>query len=97
MGEGGFLDLLDAVAACSDVAHDFVMESYPDFERYYRKPLKIFSIIYYIYKCLIIMIWAAVGFKREYEVLVDSYIIMNKPSDPGYFLSSRTCSFKKLS
>ncbi|VDK76799.1 unnamed protein product [Litomosoides sigmodontis] len=36
MGEGGFLDLLNAVAACSDLAHDFVMESYPDFERYYR-------------------------------------------------------------
>ncbi|KAL4002518.1 C-terminal domain of RIG-I family protein [Acanthocheilonema viteae] len=36
MGEGGFLDLLNAVAACSDTAHHFVMELYPDFERYYR-------------------------------------------------------------
>uniref|UniRef100_A0A1I7W540 Helicase ATP-binding domain-containing protein n=1 Tax=Loa loa TaxID=7209 RepID=A0A1I7W540_LOALO len=36
MGEGAFLDLLDALAACSDVAHHFVTESYPDFERYYR-------------------------------------------------------------
>ncbi|CAG9535374.1 unnamed protein product [Cercopithifilaria johnstoni] len=35
MGEGGFLDLLNAVAACSDIAHHFVTESYPDFERYY--------------------------------------------------------------
>uniref|UniRef100_A0A0R3RKU3 Helicase ATP-binding domain-containing protein n=1 Tax=Elaeophora elaphi TaxID=1147741 RepID=A0A0R3RKU3_9BILA len=36
MGEGGFLDLLNAVAACSDIAHNFVTKSYPDFERYYR-------------------------------------------------------------
>lgn len=43
MGEGGFLDLLNAVAACSDLAHDFVMESYPGFERYYRKSSKIFK------------------------------------------------------
>ncbi|KAM3724064.1 Antiviral innate immune response receptor RIG-I [Dirofilaria immitis] len=36
MGNGAFLDLLNAVAACSDVAHHFVIRSYPDFERYYR-------------------------------------------------------------
>uniref|UniRef100_A0A1I8EIM6 RNA helicase n=1 Tax=Wuchereria bancrofti TaxID=6293 RepID=A0A1I8EIM6_WUCBA len=36
MGEGAFLDLLNAVAACSDVAHHFVTESYPGFERNYR-------------------------------------------------------------
>ncbi|VIO90383.1 Type III restriction enzyme, res subunit family protein [Brugia malayi] len=36
MGEGAFLDLLNAVAACSDVAHHFVTETYPGFERNYR-------------------------------------------------------------